>query len=1144
MARSTSLQNQFYETVKNLPTDGLSDCAPIINAALTTLGNKLAAAQSQGLAGPSCLVIPGGTYTIKSTLNVPTGITLKGETFAPPYPNRISGFRSNQNMLTGTELKCSVDFVGENAVLLAADNTNLENVILDGHSIPCGTTWTQVNITSAQGKWVSTSGIKFPIHDSLDIRVFSLKIDNIEIPYFKVGDFMEFHLQALGGDGTYTWSILSGSLPPGLSLSSDGLISGTATEYGDSYFPLFQVVDGTTASVSRTIRMGTIIDEIKTREVLPPTAEASYSFTLETWYEESGLTWALVKAPSWLSINSSTGELTAPNTTTNDDVDFFDFKVQLLSGTNVLETRVFNSELRYSDGAIQIFGEQRLKPQQNLAFSYKYKASGGYGSYTWSINSTRSNNVIGNATTTTSTSPYVGLTLNATTGEITGTATTLGTNTYYLRATSTINTSIFYESLFYIEVVQQGQTPRIYTRSLKTATKGQFYSYQFNVEDIPSAKPYTYEAVNLPTGLTMNSSTGLITGTPTGATFTNGVRIQWSDNVKNCTIRGFRSGGGIYTKNPSNLHRIEGCLISVCDVGLQSVNQTYDSHITDMYIYNCRIGIELGPGSAGLTFTASRVEFIHEHGIKMQTANENDFSSIYFDTCGWNSINILESRNTLIGGCRFLRSGRLIRGVGTKFDPKCNVDYSAHIGIVDSPRISITGNIFDLGSKDGADGLFLTDHFADNVRPYVVARLYNTKEISIVGNSMTGSANETFSADLTNFGENTYKGYRISDNVKTDRHLTPIGKDLDNQYIYIPNQCFQVWQRDNAFSIPASFNTNASDFPIADYWTLSRGGNTVINQSISVSRKTGGPYSYYLNLTKPLNTTAVPGDNYQKLELNNQHALKLSYTSNRNIILSFYAKSINNNKIKVKVSQYTGSPSFKAFQKTSNNINLTSQWKRYQIELSLSDLTGITLGSDSFFNLIFQFNEWNQNYNVDITGVQVDFVDQTPFAQSLREGSFEDELKYAKLRYQKSKDYTQYFASWADGYRYDVNGANWQPGYTTIYSTSTTAAALSATIGFDVPFLNHPGNPDTLNGVLPNFKVLNPQEITNRTSASKYSFNGTNTPSSYIQVASKSSITATARNSASAPAIATAYSFHWVYTLYAADILVGGGGYA
>lgn len=43
-------------------------------------------------------------------------------------------------------------------------------------------------------------------------------------------------LSATGGDGTLTWSVISGSLPSGLSLASNGLISGTPTSAGTANF--------------------------------------------------------------------------------------------------------------------------------------------------------------------------------------------------------------------------------------------------------------------------------------------------------------------------------------------------------------------------------------------------------------------------------------------------------------------------------------------------------------------------------------------------------------------------------------------------------------------------------------------------------------------------------------------------------------------------------------------------------------------------------------------------------------------------------------------------------------------------------------------------------------------------------------------
>jgi len=50
-------------------------------------------------------------------------------------------------------------------------------------------------------------------------------------------------LGATGGNGNYTWSVLSGSLPGGLTLTASGTISGTSTAIGNFTFTV-QVTDG------------------------------------------------------------------------------------------------------------------------------------------------------------------------------------------------------------------------------------------------------------------------------------------------------------------------------------------------------------------------------------------------------------------------------------------------------------------------------------------------------------------------------------------------------------------------------------------------------------------------------------------------------------------------------------------------------------------------------------------------------------------------------------------------------------------------------------------------------------------------------------------------------------------------------------
>jgi hypothetical protein len=69
-------------------------------------------------------------------------------------------------------------------------------------------------------------------------------------------------LQASGGTVPYTFSIVSGSLPAGLSLSSSGSITGTPTAEGVSTVT-FSVTDGASASVQRQIPITiTVISEV------------------------------------------------------------------------------------------------------------------------------------------------------------------------------------------------------------------------------------------------------------------------------------------------------------------------------------------------------------------------------------------------------------------------------------------------------------------------------------------------------------------------------------------------------------------------------------------------------------------------------------------------------------------------------------------------------------------------------------------------------------------------------------------------------------------------------------------------------------------------------------------------------------------
>jgi hypothetical protein len=63
-----------------------------------------------------------------------------------------------------------------------------------------------------------------------------LVIEDQNVPDGTHGVAYSYQLTAYGGVTPYTWSVPSGSIPPGLLVSSGGLISGTPSSSGDYSF--------------------------------------------------------------------------------------------------------------------------------------------------------------------------------------------------------------------------------------------------------------------------------------------------------------------------------------------------------------------------------------------------------------------------------------------------------------------------------------------------------------------------------------------------------------------------------------------------------------------------------------------------------------------------------------------------------------------------------------------------------------------------------------------------------------------------------------------------------------------------------------------------------------------------------------------
>jgi CSLREA domain-containing protein len=176
-------------------------------------------------------------------------------------------------------------------------------------------------------------------------------------------------------------------------------------------------------------------------------------------------------------------------------------------------------------------------PTVGVAYSQTLSASGGSGTYTYSISAG---------------ALPAGLTLNSTTGVISGTATAAATFNFTVTATDSNNSSLTGSRAYSLTVV--APTITLTPTTLLLPTVGVAYSQTLNANG--GMAPYTYSisAGALPAGLTLNSTTGVISGTATAAaTFNFTVTAKDSNNFTAAQAYSFTIAAPTITLTPTTL---------------------------------------------------------------------------------------------------------------------------------------------------------------------------------------------------------------------------------------------------------------------------------------------------------------------------------------------------------------------------------------------------------------------------------------------------------------------------------------------------------------------------------------------------------------------------------------------------------------
>jgi hypothetical protein len=123
---------------------------------------------------------------------------------------------------------------------------SIDNVtgVLSGTPSTKGSYKVNIVLTDGLGYWVSKT-FTWKVNKALAITTASLPSADIGVKYKKTT------LKATGGKTPYTWSIIDGALPDGLTMTTKGVISGTpAAGTSDNYTITFQVSDGIAAATT------------------------------------------------------------------------------------------------------------------------------------------------------------------------------------------------------------------------------------------------------------------------------------------------------------------------------------------------------------------------------------------------------------------------------------------------------------------------------------------------------------------------------------------------------------------------------------------------------------------------------------------------------------------------------------------------------------------------------------------------------------------------------------------------------------------------------------------------------------------------------------------------------------------------------
>ena len=438
------------------------------------------------------------TVVIGATSSLTITGSLSGGTVGVPYSATLTG---SGGYSTGAYTFALASGTLPAGLTLSAGGT------LSGTPTAAGTSTFTVQVTSAAASLpplTATQSYTVVVYPVLAITPPTANSGSVGAAYSQT-------LTATGGAGpsTYTWSLASGTLPPGLTLSAAGVLSGTPTTAGTFSFTVqvssqVPTIGAQTASQAYSVVIATVPSLSIAGILSGGTVGVPYSGTLTGvgGYSTGAYTFALASGalPAGLTLSAGgtlSGTPTAAGTST--------FTVQVTSAAASLPPLTATQSYTvviYPVLAITL--ATASSGSVGVVYSQVFTSTGGGGTstYTWSV---------------TAGAPPPGLTFSAA-GVLSGTPTTAGTFSFTVQVSSQVPTIGVQTASQAFSIVIAALSSLTITGTLGSATAGIPYSATLGATGGYGTGTYTFSLVAgaLPTGVTLSAG-GTLSGTPTGA---------------------------------------------------------------------------------------------------------------------------------------------------------------------------------------------------------------------------------------------------------------------------------------------------------------------------------------------------------------------------------------------------------------------------------------------------------------------------------------------------------------------------------------------------------------------------------------------------------------------------------------------------